>query len=57
MRHEDKVESMKKMHKKLLQNIEHGEQIKISAKKREKLESAHEKIKDYYFVLQKKRAN
>ena len=56
MKHEEKVELMKRMHNKLLQNIGASQKTGIDEAKRAKLEDAHEKIKGYHFVLQKKNA-
>jgi hypothetical protein len=57
MKHEEKVELMKRMHNKLLQNIGASQATGLNESKREKLEDAHEKIKGYHFVLQKKNAS
>jgi hypothetical protein len=56
MKHEDKVELMKRMHNRLLQNIDNAQSSGLDEHKRAKLEDAHEKIKGYHFVLQKKNA-
>ncbi|MCL5007077.1 MAG: hypothetical protein M1164_00135 [Candidatus Marsarchaeota archaeon] len=57
MKHEEKIELMKRMHSKLLQNIDMSQSIGLDEEKRAKLEAAHEKIKGYHFVLQKENSD